>query len=87
MSAAELERSELIRRSKEIYDKRLKVELERTHLDYFVAIEPDSGEYFLGKTLTEAASGFREAHPNRRAYVLRVGHPAALHIGAGALKN
>jgi hypothetical protein len=77
MSAADL-----MKRVEQIYRDRLQSELEPTHRDDFVAIEPDSGEYFLGRTLSEAAAGARAAYPNRRTGVLRVGHAATLHLGA-----
>jgi hypothetical protein len=83
MDTSDSARSDLIRRSEKIYEDRFKSELERTHLNYFVAIEPDSEKYFLGQTLSEAAAAAHAAYPDRRAYVLRVGHPAAVHIGAG----
>ena len=72
---------DLIQRSEQIYESRLRAELERTHMDAFVAIEPDSGENFLGRTLSDAAAAARAVHPDRRTFVLRVGHRAALHIG------
>jgi hypothetical protein len=74
--------ADLMKRVEQIYQDRLKSELERTHLDDFVAIEPDSGEHFLGRTLSEAAAAARAAYPNRRTGVLRVGHPATLYLGA-----
>lgn len=77
MSAADV-----MKRVEQIYRDRLKSELEPSHRDDFVAIEPDSGEFFLGRTLSEAAAAARTAYPNRRAGVLRVGHPATLHLGA-----
>lgn len=77
MSAADL-----MARVEQIYRDRLQGELEPTHRDAFVAIEPDSGDYFLGRTLSEAAAAARAAYPNRRAGVLRVGHSATLHLGA-----
>ncbi len=46
---------ELARRVEELYDQRLKTLLEAAHRDEFVEIEPDSGDYFLGPTLCEAA--------------------------------
>jgi hypothetical protein len=73
--------NELARRAELIYEQRLKSELEKTHLNYFLAIEPDSGDHFLGKTLSEAAMGARKAHPERRAFLLRIGHRTAVHIG------
>jgi hypothetical protein len=72
---------DLIRRAKLLYDQRLRVELERTHRDYFVAIEPDSGDYFLGRTLSEASAAARQVYPRRRTSVLRVGHPAGIELG------
>jgi hypothetical protein len=75
--------SELLRRSQEIYEQRLKQQLERTHLHSFVAIEPDSGDYFLGRTLSEASAAASVAHPGRRSCVLRIGHDTTVTIGAG----
>ena len=73
--------AELIDKANLIYDSKLRTELEKTHLHSFIAIEPETGDYFFGETLSEAAASARVAHPNRRAAVLRVGHAAALHIG------
>jgi len=75
--------TDLYKRAEQFYQKRLQAELERTHLNSFVAIEPESGDFFLGRTLSEASAAASAAHPKRRCCVLRVGHPVALHIGAG----
>ncbi len=53
-------------------------------LDKFVAIEPESGDYFLGKTLSEAIGAARRSYPDRLAHVMRVGHKTALHFGMHA---
>jgi hypothetical protein len=71
----------LVRRAELIYEQQLRKVLEATHRDYFVAIEPDSGDHFLGHTLSEASAAARTAYPERRTYVLRVGHPVAITIG------
>ena len=55
--------------------------MEAGHPGRFVAVEPESGEYFLADTLDAAVAAARAAHPARLPHVLRVGHPAALHIG------
>ena len=47
----------------------------------FVAIEPDSGDYFFGKTLSEAIQAPRAAHPDRLAFAMRVGHITAVNLG------
>lgn len=71
-------------RAERFYQERLRTDLERSHLNSFVAIEPESGDFYLGRTLSEASAAASAAHPDRRCCVLRVGHPVAIHIGAGS---
>ena len=68
--------------ARRIYDEVLRAELERTHRDSYVAIEPVSGDYYLGGTLSEAIGAARKAHPDRLTHALRVGHPSAVHLGS-----
>ena len=79
MQALNLE--ELVRNAESLYEQKLKSELEVLHRDQFVAIEPISGEYFLGRSLSEALGAARAAHPDRLTHTMRIGHPAALHFG------
>lgn len=67
-------------RATAIYEERLKATLEATALNRFVAIEPESGEYFLGDTLSEAVGAARRAYPDRIGFVIRVGHKAAIQM-------
>ncbi len=77
--------TDLHQRAEQFYQSRLRNDLERLHLNEFVVIEPESGDYFLGRTLSEASAAASAAHPDRRCCVLQVGHTVALHIGAGAI--
>ena len=73
---------ELVRRSEEIYATRLRAVLEPEHMDEFVVIEPESGDYFLGRTLREAAAAVRPVvSRSADARHARVGHTAAIHFG------
>jgi len=72
---------DIVRRAEAIYDARLKSILEPDHNHEFVAIEPDSGDYFLGQTLSQAIGLSRKSHPDKLAHAMRVGHKAALHFG------
>ena len=67
--------------AKSIYEERLRETLERSHRDQFVAIEPISGDYFTGQTLSDVIGASRAKYPDRLAHALRVGHPAAVHFG------
>lgn len=71
----------VIERAKRLYDELLRAALEADHPGRFVAIEPESGAFFVADTLDAAADAAQAAHPGRRSHVLRVGHAAALHIG------
>ncbi len=72
---------EIARQAEWIYEHRLKATLEQSNPDDFVAIEPVSGEYFVGATLSEAIGAARKTHPHRLAYGLRIGHRTAVHLG------
>ena len=72
---------DVVRRAKLIYAERLRSDMERDHRHEFVAIEPDSGEYFLGKTFSEAGHYAQDVYPDRMTFVVRVGHKAAIHMG------
>lgn len=67
--------------AKRIYTTKLQAMLEASHMNKFVAIEPISGDYFLGRTLSEAIGASRAKYPDRLAHALRVGHKAAIHFG------
>ena len=71
----------VIDRVKEIYATRLQRELETRHMDRFVAIEPESGDYFVGDTFDEAVKSARTKYPSRLSHTLRIGHRAAFHLG------
>ena len=71
----------VIDRAKQIYTNQLQSDLESQHMDRFVAIEPESGEYFLGDTFDEAVKSARTKYPSRLSHTIRIGHRAAFHIG------
>ena len=50
------------------------------------AIEPHSGDFFLGDTLVAALDRAREVHPAGTFYFIRVGHPTA-HVHHGGLRR
>jgi len=68
--------------AKKIYETRLKAELELSHHGQFVAIEPISQQYFVGKRSVEAALAAKRAFPERKSLTMRIGYDATFHIGA-----
>ncbi len=75
------ETKSVIERAKQIYARQLKSDLESQQMDRFVAIEPESGEYFLGDSFDQAVKLARTKYPSRLSHTIRIGHRAAFHIG------
>ena len=73
----------LARRAESIYEQRLKAKLEPEHRGQFVVIEPDSGDYFLGRTLSEAAWAASKVYPDRPMFEMRIGYPVTVELGMG----
>ncbi len=69
-------------RARRIYDAHVNDLLANGHGGKFIAIEPESGEYFLGDTIDEAREHADRAYPERISHMMRVGHRAAVRIGA-----
>jgi hypothetical protein len=71
----QVDQRKVISGGKEIYN-RIRERLEPEHRGEIVAIEVDSGDYFLGRTVTEATSEARKKYPDKVFYFVRVGFPA-----------
>lgn len=70
------ERAEFISRGQAVYEK-LKSDLEPAHEGEIVAIHPESGDHFLGKTLNEADEKAFARYPDEWLYFVRLGSPEA----------
>jgi hypothetical protein len=68
-------------KARRIYESELRVELERKHAGRYACIEPVSGNYYLGDTFDQAVNAAIDAFPDRLTHTLRIGHPAAIHLG------
>ncbi len=69
----------VLAKGKEIYLK-IKDQLEPNHNGKIVAIDVDSGEYFIGDTLIEANDKAREKYLNKQLYFARIGTDVAMAI-------
>ena len=61
-------------KAKEVYEK-MKAELEGK--EGLVAIEPESGDYFVGQTLGQANEAAFAKHPDVWVYFMRIDDPEA----------
>jgi hypothetical protein len=77
-------RDDLVERGQAFYDEQLKEKLEPEHGGRYVAIEPDSGRYFLADTGTDALTAALAEMPDGLFYLARVGYQTADAIGGYA---
>jgi hypothetical protein len=80
-------REDFIERGKRLYEERLREGLGPENAGRFLAVEPDSENYFLGDTDVEALTAAREAMPDSLFYLVRVGYETAHSIGGHALSR
>lgn len=79
--------SELAEKSKAFYEHKLKDLLEPTEKGKFVAIEPETENYFVDKDGTKALLRAREAFPDKLFFLMRIGYEAAHSIGGYGYKS
>ena len=75
---------DVVARGEETYRERLASILEPSHKGEYVAVEPDSGKYFLGSTASEALVSAHTALPDKLFYLTRVGRETAHTVGGYA---
>ena len=67
----------LTERAEKLYADKLKPILEPTRIGKFVAIEPDSGSYFVNDSDVEALLSAKAALPEKLFYLMRIGFDTA----------
>lgn len=58
--------------------EKLDPELREQYYGKFIAIEVDSGDYFIGETMIDADTKARAKHPGKVFYVGKIGYRAAV---------
>ncbi len=61
---------------RQIYEDRLRRKLEPRYLGKIVAIDAETGDYFIGDTLHGAITAGRKKYPEKVFYCVKVGFPA-----------
>jgi hypothetical protein len=64
-----------------VYEERLKDRLEEQHPGEVIALDPESGDYVLGKTLAEVDRACHERFGGRPVHVFRIGGGGAVQVG------
>jgi len=67
----EAEDAVFYQRCRKVFE-RVQPELMREHYDWFIIIEPDSGEYFINEDKHLALSQSRSQHPGKKCIIMRI---------------
>jgi hypothetical protein len=76
---------ETIRLGQERYEREIRAQVERDpgNRGKLLALDVDSGDFALGDDSLAALNALRAQRPGATPYLLRVGFPTAVRIGAG----
>lgn len=77
---------DVMEKARRVYDERLKATLEAEHFGEVIAVEPESGEYVLGKDFMAVSQACRQKFEGKLTYTFRVGGGGAVKIGGASLK-
>ena len=75
------EQQQFTKAATRIYEEKLKQRLEEQHPGEVIALEPESGDYVLGKTLAEVDRACHERFGGRPVHVFRIGGGGAVQVG------
>jgi hypothetical protein len=75
-------REEFARRGQEIYEQQIRPFLRAEDADKFVAIDIESGDYEIDREDYTATEHLLRRRPEAQIWLVRVGQPAAYHLGA-----
>lgn len=67
-------------KGEKIYQQKLKDTLERDHKGEFVAIEVETGKYFLGKSPEETLETAKKEFPEKIFHLIRIGHTGVYNV-------
>jgi len=70
---SQLHTEEITNKGEEIYKEKLQKILEPAEKGKYVAIEVESGQYFVGETKEEAIDKAQKVFPNKVFFVRRIG--------------
>ena len=73
---------ERIKKANQLYESQLREKIESNHKGEIVAIEVDSGDFFLGRNEIEAYEKGIKKYPDKTFVYKRVGYKATHFVGS-----
>ena len=80
-------KDEFARRGNELYENRIRPEVEEGNLGKVVAIDIETGAFKVADTAIAATDELYEQYPDAQPWVIRIGHPTLYRFGSQSLKK
>lgn len=77
----------LAQRGQELYESGIRQQVEAGNEGKIVAIDIETGEFEVGKTVMAATDRLFERTPDAQPWTIRIGHRAVYHFGSRSLKQ
>lgn len=71
------------KKSEDFYNTSVKSNLEPSYNGKYVALDYESGKYWIGETVSEAIEKAKKEYPQKLFYVVQVGSPTTFSIQSG----
>jgi len=81
----DMPKEEVAARGKQIYNDKLRAQLERDHMGRFAVVDVMSGDFEVGDDDAEVFLRMLERRPEAVLYGVRIGQPAAYRFGMGRI--
>ncbi|MBA2343543.1 MAG: hypothetical protein H0V83_00410 [Rubrobacter sp.] len=83
MSGRLHDKDEIARRGKDLYERRIRKEVEADGANEgrFVAVDVESSDHEIADNALEAGAGLRRRRPDAVVYLVRAGRPSAFRLG------
>jgi hypothetical protein len=72
---------EIAARAQEIYDSRLRAQVESAHKGQYIVIDVESGDYEIADDFLLPTRLLHSRHPDALLHTIRIGYPVAGRIG------
>lgn len=78
-------KEELAQRGQALYNDHIRQQVETENEGRIVAIDIETGAFEIADNVLPATNRLFEKYPNAQPWVIRIGHRAVYHFGAGSL--
>lgn len=75
-------KEEFARRGDEIYQTRIRPQIEKDNYGKIVAIDIETGAFEVAEDIVTASQQFLAKYPDAQTRFIRIGHQAVYHFGA-----